>query len=103
MPIEQFGLHLGCSVPQDPITLWPVRSLWALFDLSEASGHPLASQKHQRGGFLTVFCWPLRTRPDSEQILSGTGATPATTIDSNETTAKSATVIARSVITLLFH
>ena len=36
------------------------------------------------------------------QELSGTGATP-TTIDCNETPAKSASAIARSVTNLLFH
>ena len=36
--MEQFCFHLGLSVPKDPITLWPVRSLWAPFNMSEASG-----------------------------------------------------------------
>ena len=30
------------------------------FGLSEASGHSLACQKPEGGGFANVFCWPLR-------------------------------------------
>ena len=51
-PIKQICFHLGLSVPKDPITLWPARSLWAPFSLSDALGR----------NFAIVFSCPQRKR-----------------------------------------
>ena len=94
--MEQFCFHLGLSVPKDPITLWPVRSLWAPFNMSEASGRWFYN--------CVLLASEDKTQASSchEKVLSRTRATP-TTMESNETPTKPATTIVRSVTILLFH